>query len=207
MAYKTRTQPGVIDGPPASGIPNHSSIATDCVRVLLFKGAEMKGKRLAIENQKFGRLTAIKACEAIPGERTRWIFRCECGVEKAIIATNVVSGHTLSCGCYKSEYSEKWKKSSVTHGLCKSKEYRAWAALINRCENPKNADYPKYGGRGISVCTRWRHDFMNFYADMGPRPSANHSIDRIDVNGNYEPSNCRWATKSEQQKNKRPKKI
>lgn len=88
-----------------------------------------------------------------------------------------------------------------THGLTHSREYRVWWDMKQRCTNPNNSRFYKYGGRGISVCERWSR-FENFYADMGPRPSPKHSIDRIDNDGNYEPGNCHWATRSEQQHNK-----
>lgn len=84
-----------------------------------------------------------------------------------------------------------------------SPEYTAWAGMLQRCRNPKNAAYPDYGGRGITVCDAWRDSFEAFYADLGPRPSARHSIDRIDNDGNYEPGNCRWATAKEQNRNTR----
>jgi len=88
-----------------------------------------------------------------------------------------------------------------THGLSKTPEYRAWASMVQRCTNPNNARYDRYGGRGISICVRW-NKFENFLADMGPRPTKGHSVDRKDNEGNYEPGNCRWATRSEQQNNK-----
>ncbi len=98
-------------------------------------------------------------------------------------------------------------KYGETHGMHGTPEYRSWQGAKQRCLNPSDDHYANYGGRGIQICERWRDSFLSFYEDMGPRPSILHSIDRIDVNGNYEPSNCRWATASEQQRNKRPVEI
>jgi hypothetical protein len=95
----------------------------------------------------------------------------------------------------------------VRHGLARRKEYRAWVNMISRCENPKTPGWENYGGRGIAVCRRWRESVEAFYEDIGPRPSPQHSVDRIDNNGNYEPGNCRWATQHEQTRNMRRNRI
>ncbi len=90
----------------------------------------------------------------------------------------------------------------IIHGLSKTKEYRAWWGMLQRCYNPHNAKYSNYGGRNIKVCDRWKN-FTNFYVDMGKKPSLDHSLDRRNNDGDYSPSNCRWATRSQQQMNKR----
>lgn len=91
----------------------------------------------------------------------------------------------------------------LSHGMYGTPEYRAWAAMKARCTKPNHPRYPLYGGRGIKVCDRWLHSFENFYADLGPRPEG-YELDKIDNNGNYEPSNCRWTTKLESRRNRRP---
>jgi hypothetical protein len=93
---------------------------------------------------------------------------------------------------------------AVKHGRHATPEYQAWRSAINRCEREKDPNFHRYGGRGIIMCPEWRSNFMAFFEHMGERPSKDHSLDRIDTNGNYEPGNCRWATRSEQQRNKRP---
>ncbi|MGS0480035.1 hypothetical protein [Bacillus mycoides] len=150
--------------------------------------------------EKFGRLTVVERVESDKHNNVRLKCICECGNYKIVNRNALATGKTVSCGCYNKEAISKRVK---THGNSKMPEYSAIISIIGRCENPKNPEYKNYGGRGITVCERWRKSPGLFVEDMGERPSPNHSIDRIDVNGNYEPSNCRWATLSEQGHNKR----
>ena len=130
---------------------------------------------------------------------------CDCGTfKRSIVLAYLQSGKVSDCGSVIRQH-RKYSPLS-THGDTASTEYIIWAAMIQRCENPKRLAYDRYGGRGINVCDRW-HTYENFLADMGRRPTPNHSVDRIDNDGNYEPGNCRWATKSEQANNTSRSKI
>ena len=157
----------------------------------------LRGEKRIVDlaGQRFGRLVVLSLTKKRSGGNTVWKCLCDCGSKTLVSANHLQSGHTKSCGCFQ-------KEIRIKHGRYHYSEYKIWNTMIQRCENPKHVSYKYYGARGIKVCERW-HKFENFYADMGPKPEGK-SIDRIDNEGNYEPDNCRWSTRSEQRQNTRP---
>ena len=158
-------------------------------------------RRINLVGCRFGRLTVIGNFTAIKG-KSFWLCKCDCGQSKFVRASGLVHGQAKSCGCWKNELaSARSKKLLTTHGKTGSREYYTHQSMMQRCFNIKSKSYKDYGGRGITICQRWL-SFENFYEDMGNRPEGK-TIDRIDTNGNYEPSNCKWSTPKEQQTNRR----
>lgn len=150
---------------------------------------------------RFGLLEIIGFCQSIKNHGVA-LVRCDCGKEKSVFLHNLRADEagTTSCGCRRIERS---RAASVTHGLTDSPEYVAWCKVKERCMTPGCKSYDRYGGRGIKMCDRWLHSFEMFLADMGKRPSSKHSVERVDNDGNYEPSNCIWGTPHQQARNRR----
>lgn len=134
------------------------------------------------------------------------VFRCRCGHWFDANIEHVNRGATRSCGCLQQEAARKSGRNNARHGMVFTPTYRSWAGMIARCSIRNSRVYSRYRGRGISVCERWRASFAYFLEDMGERPEAT-SIERIDNDGNYEPGNCKWATRIEQGSNKRNNRI
>lgn len=156
--------------------------------------------RKNLVGQTFERLTVLKDNGRNSRRYILWLCKCSCGKDIDAIGYELENGHVKSCGCLKAE---RLGNNSRTHGKSKTSEYSIWCGMIKRIENPNDKFYSEYGGRGIKICDRWRHSFEFFNQDMGSRPTKNHSIERIEVNGDYEPGNCKWATLDEQARNKR----
>lgn len=156
-------------------------------------------KLIDLTGRRFGRLVVVKLVGRRGyNQRHHWLCRCDCGSSKVIAGQALKAGATRSCGCLVRETSAK---VHTTHGMRRTPIYQAWSSMRTRCENPNNISYSRYGGRGIRICKRWE-TFDNFYEDMGPTWFVGASLERINVNGNYQPSNCKWIKSAEQARNR-----
>lgn len=174
-----------------------------CLRIETF-AKRAKEQLIDISGQKFGRLLVLKTyTKQLKNYKAAVAFCdciCDCGTKITIRKGNLVNGHTKSCKCFRVETSSK---RHYIHGKSKSSEHKIWSAMKRRCNNTKDQFYKYYGGRGIMVCSAWLNSFVQFYKDMGPRPSKKHSIERRNNNKGYSKSNCYWATYKEQSNNRR----
>jgi hypothetical protein len=162
----------------------------------------MTKPRIDLTGRIFGRLT-VKSRIVPPKGRTLFVCACECGNEVTVNGSDLQTGNNVSCGCFRTT---RIGKVNYKHGAASKNDltgaYRSWRAMKDRCHNEDNINFKAYGARGVKVCDRWIESFENFFADMGERPEG-QSLDRIDVNGDYEPANCRWASVTEQARNQR----
>lgn len=159
------------------------------------------GRGIDLTGQTFNRLTALEPLSKSKNGTWRWRCICSCGQETVVSTAMLRSLRTQSCGCARSEFAKR-----CTHGKTKSREYITWKGMWARCTNEKSPDYKYYGKIGVTICDRWKH-FENFLADMGERP-VDKTLDRYpNKTGNYEPTNCRWATAAEQANNRRKRTV
>jgi hypothetical protein len=168
--------------------------------------------RPSLIGKRFGRLVVVERVGRAPNRAYLWRCRCDCGGETTAPTGALGYGDIQSCGCLRIE---RARMATTKHGLMPAHKkhplHGSWQNMIQRCYNQKAVSYPNYGGRGIRVCDRWRFGedgraaFECFVRDMGPKPSPQHSIDRIDNDGHYEPDNCRWASRKQQSANQRPR--
>lgn len=165
------------------------------------KGQPIPTHRLFIDmrGKQCGRLTVLSYAGRPKPNRHMWLCKCTCGQKTVANGDALRKGTSQSCGCLRDEMSGARRR---THGAANTLEYHTWVGMKDRCYNPNNRKYDRYGGRGITVCDWWLDDFENFLTDMGFRPGPGYSIDRKNNDGNYEPGNCRWATPIEQARNR-----
>lgn len=152
----------------------------------------------SLVGEQFGRWTVVSFAG---GKRYEiaWHCRCECGTERKVLVRSLKNGVSRSCGCLHDDYAASLR----THGMTRTREYKIWQGMVQRCTNPNSTFFSRYGGRGIGVCRQWLDSFEAFFGDMGKAPTKRHTLDRIDNDGNYEPGNVRWATRIQQARNTR----
>lgn len=170
----------------------------------------MSRKSENLTGVRFGRLTALEICGIDKTGSTKWKCICDCGNTKIVCASSLKKGNTKSCGCLAKEVSRELAKNlpRYKHGKRYTKLWYVWQGMKQRCFNSNNKNYKYYGERGITICDEWKNDFNAFYEwAITNGYTDNLTIDRINNDGNYEPSNCRWVTNAEQQKNKRLRKT
>jgi hypothetical protein len=180
---------------------DRSTAVLPIVRRFIESAVAMPGRFRNLAGQKFNRLTVVRFAgrrQFSSGRESTWQCRCDCGSELVVPQRYIVTNGTKSCGCLIGQHKR-------THGMTNTPTFRIWDGMLRRCRNSFDARYPMYGGRGISVCERWLK-FENFLADMGEKPKG-LSLDRIDNDGNYQLSNCRWTTMRVQSNNRRSNKT
>jgi hypothetical protein len=162
-----------------------------------------------LTGQRFGRLVVTARAPNVRPRYTRWLCLCDCGNARTVDRANLCGGRTQSCGCLNAaaKIGRQTKHGDAPFHGPRAPEYRAWRHIKGRCFNPNVKSYPRYGGAGITMCEEWAGDYRAFLRDMGRRPSPKHSVDRIEGTLGYEPGNCRWATATEQSRNRRNVKL
>ena len=165
------------------------------------------GKFIDLTGQRFNHLVVISRA-ANRGKDTMWLCRCDCGNEITATPSHLKSGHTKSCGCFRSSVLAAQGHKNIKHGMKRTPLYKTWGSIKTRCLNPNTPAYPNYGGRGITICDDWKDSFEAFYEwAIASGYQEDLSIDRIDVNGPYSPDNCRWVTIDVQANNKRTNRV